>query len=224
MIALQAGSFGYELWATRNAIVSGISVTCLLAAGGMLLGLAIGAVLSVAAAYGPRSIGWAVSAYVLLLRGVPLLVTLLFVFFGLSVAWKALPAEGAALLAMGLFAGAYLTEIFRGALLSIPIQQHDAAKAIGLPFLSRLAFIALPLALRRALPSMTNIAIDMVKASTLVAALGVSDLLQTGQQIAMRSLLIPEFYFAMWGWYLAINLGLSALGRWCEGRFRHVSF
>ena len=107
---------------------------------------------------------------------------------------------------------------------SIPRPLHEAARAIGLPFLSRLRHVVLPLALRRAIPSLTNVAVDMVKGSTLVAALGVGDLLQAVQQTAMRSLLIPEFYLGAWATYVAINLGITALGRRCEARFGHVSF
>jgi ABC-type amino acid transport system permease subunit len=64
----------------------------------------------------------------------------------------------------------------------------------------------------------------MVKGSTLVSALGVADLLATGQQIAMRTLLIGEVYLALWAIYLSLNLGVTALARWCEARYRHVVY
>jgi His/Glu/Gln/Arg/opine family amino acid ABC transporter permease subunit len=221
---LDVGSFLSEIGSARGALSAGIGMTVLLAAGGLSIGLMLGALLAVFGVYGPPPMQAAVAGYVFVLRGVPLLVTLLFVFFGLGRVWRSLPAEIAAVVAMGLFSGAYIAEIFRGALQSITRAQIDAARAIGLPFLDRFCHVVLPLALRRAIPSLTNIAVDMVKATTLVAALGVSDLLQTGQQIAMRSLLIPEFYFGMWAAYVAINLGITAIGRWCEARFRHVAF
>lgn len=220
----EIGLFFAEIIGARGALSAGIAMTVLLAAGGLSIGLTLGTVLAVVATYGPRFAQAAVAAYVFVLRGVPLLVTMLFVFFGLGRVWTALPADLAATLAMGLFSGAYVAEALRGALQSITRAQIDAARAIGLPFLSRLRHVVLPLALRRAIPSLTNIAVDMVKATTLVAALGVSDLLQTGQQIARRSLLIPEFYVAMWATYLAINLAIMAIGRWCESRFSHVAF
>jgi His/Glu/Gln/Arg/opine family amino acid ABC transporter permease subunit len=221
---LDVGSFLSEIASARGALSAGIGTTVLLAAGGLSIGLMLGALLAVLGVYGPRPMQAAVAAYVFVLRGVPLLVTLLFVFFGLGRVWRSLPAELAAVLAMGLFSGAYVAEIFRGALQSITRAQIDAARAIGLTFLGRFCHVVLPLALRRAIPSLTNIAVDMVKATTLVAALGVSDLLQTGQQIAMRSLLIPELYLGMWLAYVAINLGITAIGRWCEARFHHVAF
>jgi His/Glu/Gln/Arg/opine family amino acid ABC transporter permease subunit len=219
---LELAAFTHEAWRAQRAILRGLSTTVFIAGASMALGLAIGCAFSVAAVYGPRMAKAAVGAYVFVLRGVPLLVTILFVFFGLGRVWGAMPAEAAAILAMGLFSGAYATEVFRGALQSVTSAQIDSARAIGLPWLGSLTYVILPLALRRAIPSLTNIAVDMIKASTLVAALGVSDLLQTGQQIAMRTLLIPEFYLALWAVYLAINFGITAFGGWCEERFRHV--
>lgn len=221
---LEIGRFLAEVANAREALVAGLSATAMLAACGLALGMMIGVMLGAVGVFGPRLLRLLVAGYVFVLRGIPLLVTLLFVYFGFSRVWKVLPAEVAAILAMGLFSGAYIAEIFRGALGSVTAAQIDSAKAIGLPFLQRLMYVLLPLALRRALPSLTNIAVDMVKATALVAALGVGDLLQTGQQIAMRSLLIPEFYLGIWIVYLTINFSISFLGRWCERRFRHVAF
>lgn len=214
----------HTLWAGRHAVLAGLEVTGLMAGGGLALGLGIAAPLAVAGVFGPRLLRLAVGLYVFVLRGTPLLVTLLFLFFGLGAVWQALPAMLAAALAMGLYAGAHLTEIFRGAIQSIPAAQIDAAKAVGLPFCARLTAVVAPLSLPRALPSVTNVAADMVKASTLVSALGVGDLLMTGQDMAMRTLLIPQVYITLWAAYLAINLGLGAVGRWLEGRFRHVVY
>ena len=210
------------LWASRRVILGGIETTLALAAGGLVIGLVVAIPLATAGAFGTLTLRRLANLYVFVLRGVPLLVTMLFLFFGLGAVWGAIPASLAAIVAMGLYGGAYLTEIFRGALISIPQAQLDAARAIGLRLWSRIALVIAPQALPRALPSCVNVAVDMVKASTLVAALGVGDLLMTGQEIAMRSLLIPEIYLFLWLAYLAINLGLSAFGRWLEGRLRHV--
>jgi polar amino acid transport system permease protein len=188
------------------------------------IGLAISSVLAVAGAFGGAPWRQIANLYVFIVRGVPLLVTMLFLFFAVGTVWGGFPASLAAVVAMGLYSGAYLTEIFRGALVSIPRGQIDAARSIGLRFWSRVALVIAPQAIRRALPSFVNVAVDMVKASTLVAALGVGDLLMSGQEIGMRTLLIPEVYLFLWLVYLAINLGLSALGRWLEGRMRHVVF
>lgn len=212
------------LWQSRLALLQGLEVTLGIAAAAILLGAAIGVVLALVAVFAPRPFRLLVAAYVYVLRGTPLLVTLFFIYFGLAVAWRALPAGGAATLALSLFAGAYMTEIFRGAIQAIPHAQLDAAKAIGLPFLSRVRRVIAPLAIRRAIPSLTNVSVEMVKASALVSALGIGDLLLSGQQIAMRTLLIPETYLFLWLVYFLINAGLTTLGRRCEEHYRHVVF
>jgi polar amino acid transport system permease protein len=218
------GDILYELWIARFAILGGLETTCAVAAAAMAIGLAVALPAALAAAFAPAWLRRLVDLYVVVLRGTPLLVTILFLYFGVGRVWTALPAELAAIVACGLFAGAALTEILRGALRSIPAAQIDAAKAIGLTFGARVSAVILPLAMRRALPSVLNIAVDMVKASTLVSALGVGDLLLSGQQVAMRTVLIAETYVALWIMYLAINTGLTLVGHLIERRFRHVVY
>jgi polar amino acid transport system permease protein len=78
----------------------------------------------------------------------------------------------------------------------------------------------MPQATRRAIPSIVNTAVDMVKASPLVSTIGASDLLLTSQEFAARTFLIVEIYLVCWLLYLGLNLMLSALGRRLEERFR----
>jgi polar amino acid transport system permease protein len=223
-MAPDLSALGHALWSASGALLGGLEVTLLTASASLALGLVIAAPLAALAVFGPRLLAVPVAAYVFLLRGTPLLVTILFLYFAVAALGRPLPAAVAATLAMGLFAGAYLTEILRGALRSIPRPQIEAAKAIGLTFIQRLRDVMAPLALRRAMPSVANVAVEMVKGSTLVSALGVADLLATGQQIAMRTLLIGEVYLALWAIYLSLNLGVTALARWCEARYRHVVY
>src|ERR1700761_9373321 len=90
-----------DLWQSRLAILQGLELTAAISTASVLLGLVIGAVFSTASVFGPRSVRAAVTAYVLVLRGTPVLVTILFIYFGLAVAWRALPATWAASLALG---------------------------------------------------------------------------------------------------------------------------
>ncbi len=213
-----------ELWIARSAILRALGTTCAIAGSGILGGITIAAFASVAATFGPASLRRLIDLYVFVLRGIPLLVTMLFLFFGLGSVWKAISAEFTAVLALGLFAGAYLTEDFRGAMQSISMAHKEAAKALGLPFWSRIRFVIFPLSICRALPSAVNTAVEMSKATTLVSALGIVDLLLSGQQLAMRTLLIPEVYVTLWAVYLIINSGLTVLGRWLERRYSYVVY
>lgn len=218
------GDIAHHLWSARWALLSGVGITFTAALAGFAIGLAIGILGALGAIFGPRWLARTVAVYVYVVRGVPLLVTIFFVYFGVGALFRALPAEAAGVLALGLYAGAQLTEILRGALQAVPHGQIDAAKAIGLPFVDRFLDVMAPLSIRRALPSMVNTGIDLIKASTLLSALGVGELLLTGQQIAMRTLLVPQVYLALWLFYLAINTSLTVLGRSLEARYRHVVY
>jgi len=224
MIQFSQGNFLFELWMSRAALLDALSVTCSVALGGIAIGLVVGLFAALAAVFGPAWLRWSVGIFVYAARGVPALVTIFFVYYGVGVIWRALPAQSAGTLALGLYAAAQMTEIFRGALQSLPRGQIEAAKAIGLTFWLRIVDVVAPLSVRRALPSLVNTAVDLVKASTLVSALGAGDLLLTGQQIAARTFLIPEVYLTLWIFYLSINTTLTVLGRWLEDRFRNVIY
>ncbi|HEY4200615.1 MAG TPA: amino acid ABC transporter permease [Devosiaceae bacterium] len=212
------------LWASRIPLLNGLGSTILAAAVSLLLGVVIGGIAAIGSAFGHRLLRLAIGVYVYLLRGLPLLVTILFAYFGVGTLWPALPAFWLTILVMALFAGAQMTEVFRGGIQAIPPAQLEAAKAIGLPFSSRMLTIVVPLTLRRAIPSITNIAIEIVKSSTLISVLGASDLFLAGQQVAARTLFIPETYLFLWGAYLLVCLVVALLGRWLEYRFAYIVF
>lgn len=198
-------------------------VTGQVAFGAVLIGLVLGFLGSLCLVFGSRAVRLPVRAYVYAIRGVPPLVALFFIYYGLGVVVVGMSATIAAVAALSLFATAQLAEVFRGAIEAIPRGQSEAAKAIGLPFVSRLAWVLLPQATLRALPSIINTSVDMVKASTLVAAIGVADLLLAAQEFGARTFLIVEVYLVCWSLYLAINFGLSSFGRWLEARTRYVT-
>lgn len=212
------GSVWAELWSSRWALLRGLVATLEITGPVILIGLFVGAICALVAVFGSRPLARLVDLYVYLLRGLPLLVTILFTYFGAGALWPSLPPIVVATLAMGLFAGAQMTEIFRGGIRAIPPVQLDAARAIGLTFLQRTGSVIAPLVLRPAVPSLTNVAIEMTKASTLVSALGIGDLFLSGQQVAARTLDIPETYLLMWAIYLLICLVISGLGQWIERR------
>lgn len=211
------------LWGARWMLLQGLRVTCVVAAGGLALGLLTGMAGAIAGAYGPRWLRLAVAGWVAVLRGVPVLVTLFFLYYGVAVLAGPMPAELAAALALGLFAGAQLTEIGRGALVSIPRGLIEAAAALGFSRLRAIAAVLLPLAARRALPSTCSVAVQLVKASTLASTLGAAELLLAGQQVAARTFLIPQIYLLVWAVFVAVNLGLATAGRALERRWRHAA-
>lgn len=200
--------------AAAFAMTVGISAAAV--TGGILLGLMIGLALT----YGGRILALPFRAVVDIVRGTPVLVLILASYYmpaGLGVSPGPVTAGIAALT---IFCAAHIAETLRGALLAIPAAQTDAARAIGLTFGKTLGYVLLPQALRQIAPNLVNTAVEIVKASSLLSAIGVGELLLTTQEIIGRSFLTMEFYALVGFLYLAINLSISAGGWWLEHRFR----
>src|SRR5262249_62032182 len=111
--------------------------------------LVAGGLLGVALVYGPRWLYWPIRAYSDFLRGIPLLVLIFFIYYGLPVFRINLTNFWAAVLALSAFKTAHVIEIVRGAVQSIPRGQTDAGRAIGLTFTQRLLWVIAPQAVRR---------------------------------------------------------------------------
>jgi len=134
--------------------------------------------------------GWIVRApliaYVQLWRALPVLVTLFVVFFSLPVLGIHLGSFLAALVGLSLWGSANVAEVVRGAVRSIPIGQSEAAAALGFGWGRRLQYVILPQAMRRMLPPLVGLLVDLIQATTLASLVGVAEILQTGQQSVER--------------------------------------
>jgi polar amino acid transport system permease protein len=122
--------------------------------------------------------------------------------------------------ALTIFCASHIAETLRGALNAIPAGQIDAARAIGLTFWQMLSFVLVPQALRQIAPNFVNTAVEIVKASSLLSAIGVGELLLTTQEIIGRSFMTMEFYALAGGLYLILNLAIGAGGSWLERTYR----
>lgn len=157
-------------------------------------------------------------AYVELIRNTPLLVQIFFVYFVLS------PVLGlerffSAVLALSLFEGAYLAEIFRAGILSVPRGQREAAESLGLGRWGTYRHVVLPQAVRHVLPPLTGQAVSLIKDSALVSTIAVYDLTMRAQAVIAETYLAFEIWFAVAAVYLAMTLGLSLLMGFMERRF-----
>jgi polar amino acid transport system permease protein len=194
------------------ALTLGISVAAVLL--GSLIGVAIGLMLT----YGGRIASLPFRGFVDIVRGTPVLVLILASFYmpaglGLSPG----PIE-AGILALTIFCSSHVGETLRGALNAIPPGQTDAARAIGLTFPKMILYVLMPQALRQIAPNFVNTAVEIVKASSLLSAIGVGELLLTTQEIIGRTFQTMEFYALAGALYLVINLSISAGGGWIERR------
>ncbi|TIR86297.1 MAG: amino acid ABC transporter permease, partial [Mesorhizobium sp.] len=153
----------------------------------VVLSLIAGVVLGVGLVYGPAPLRWAVRIFSDTVRGIPILVLIFFVYYGLPAVGVHLQSFWAAVLALTLFKTAQVVEYLRGAVASIPKGQSEAAMAIGLTFRQRLTYVIFPQAFRRFLPPWINGVTDAVKGSALVSLLGITDLMQAINQVIGRT-------------------------------------
>jgi polar amino acid transport system permease protein len=188
----------------------------------VLLSLVAGTVLGIALVYGPRWLYWPIRTYSDFLRGVPLLVLIFFVYYGLPVFKVNLSNFWAAVFALSAFKTAHVIEIVRGAVQSIPRGQTDAGRAIGLTFAQRLLWVIAPQAVRRFLPPWINAVVDTVKGSALVSLVGIVDLMLAIQQVIGRTYVPLPMYVLGALMYFAINYSLSLTSRRLEARYAYV--
>lgn len=205
--------------ASAPLILRGLLVTVMVSVAVLLLGTLLGIGGGLSLLYGAQPLRWFVRVYVDVSRGIPQLVLIFAIFYGLPALGLQVSAIAAGILALSLFCGAHMSEIIRGGVVSIPRGQTDAAKGIGLTFLQRLRHVIFPQALGRILPAWVNTAVEIVKSSSLVSLVSVVDLTMAIQQIVGRTREALLFYAVAAALYFAINFTLSLMGRRLERSF-----
>jgi len=160
------------------------------------------------------------TAYVAAIRGTPLLVQLFILFFGLPQFGILLPAFLCGVIGLGIYSGAYVSEIVRGAIQSIDKGQMEAARSIGLSSGQAMRNVILPQAVVRMIPPLGNEFIALIKNSALVSLLTIHDLMHEGQKIISVSYRSLEVYLAIAVMYFVLT-GLTTLAlRKLETRLR----
>ena len=201
----------------------GLAVTALLA--GSLLGL----ILAYGRLAGRRWLDWAIWAYVEAIRNTPLLLLIFFVYFGVPEIFAIFdlyrydirPPDKipSFLITLSLYAAAYMCEVFRAGLASIPRQYLEAARAIGLRPLQRQLWVVLPVMLRITLPSIANNLISLFKDTSLATAIAVPELTFTARQINANTFRVMEAWLTASALYLAVSYALALVLRAVERRY-----
>jgi len=178
-------------------LLEGSAVTLIVVAGAMGLGLVIGVPLAVGQVYGHRAVRRAIDVYVWFFRGIPLLVFLFLFYFGLCTALDInLSAFAVATIVLGLISSAYQSQIFRGAILSLPEGQFKAARALGMSDCKAISIIILPQALRLSIPGWSNEYSILLKDSAVTYALGVAEIMARAHFVATRTYQQLPLYLA----------------------------
>ena len=167
---------------------------------------------------------WIGAGYVEFFRNTPLLVQLFFLFFGLPVLGIRLSQDTfvtifwVAIIGMSLYHGAYMGEVIRGGLLGIDKGQIEAGRSLGLSYGRMLRYVQIPQAVRAVIPPLGNIAIALVKNTSLAATIGVFELLQVAQVVESRTFRAAEAFTAAAMLYLVLTLPLGAAVNYLERR------
>lgn len=208
--------FLQELWIARHTLWEGFQITLAVSVLAIALGTVLGVLVGLMLVYAWKPFKLLARLYTDFVRGTPVLVLVLSSFYILSVVGIQLNAFQAGVFAITVFCSSHVGEMLRGALLTIHRGQTDAALAIGLTFRQTFVSVLMPQALRQILPTWVNAATEMVKASTLLSIIGVTELLLATQQIISRNFLSLEFYFVAGFIYFAIDFSIERLGRYAE--------
>ena len=208
----------YSLPYLLNGLLVTLAVSGLVVAFSLLFGVVLGTVLS----YGPAPMRWPIRFYSDVIRGIPIVVLIFSVYYGLPPLGINLNNFVSAVAALILFTTAQVIEITRGAIQSIHFGQTEAGKAIGLGFWPRMVYIVFPQALRRFLPPWINNVTDAVKGSALVSLVGIVDLMMSIQQVIGRIYEPMPLYVLGTLIYFAINYSLSSLSRQLEARYAYI--
>lgn len=166
---------------------AGLTFTVPLTLVSFVIGMVLAFIVALIRIFGKGPLAALANFYVWIIRGTPLLVQLFIIFYGLPSIGVTLDAFPSAVIGFTLSVGAYNSETIRAAILSVQKGQWEAAKALGMTKAQTLLYVILPQAIRVAIPSLSNSFISLVKDTSLAAAVTVTELFQTAQQITART-------------------------------------
>ncbi|EPA7507192.1 glutamine ABC transporter permease GlnP [Yersinia enterocolitica] len=211
------------IWPAIPILLEGAKLTLWISVLGLLGGLIIGVIAGFARAYG----GWLsrniALVFIELIRGTPIVVQVMFIYFALPMMMPVrIDPFSAAVVTIMINSGAYIAEITRGAVLSIHNGFREAGLALGLSKRDTLRYVIAPLALRRMLPPLGNQWIVTIKDTSLFIVIGVAELTRQGQEIIAGNFRAMEIWSAVAVIYLIITLALSFVLRRLERKLKII--
>lgn len=207
-------------WQHLSLILEGAVVTLQICALSLLFGGLLGLLFGLMAAGTIRPLRWLSAAYVALIRGIPVLLIIFFVYFGIPLLapGSSLPEYWAGVIALSVFASAYIAELVRGSIQAIPRGQFEAAEALGLPYAERMRWVILPQAARLIVPPGVGFLVILIKDSSLVAVIGLIELTRAGNIVSSLTAEPITTYLVVGAFYFVICYALSAAARRYERR------
>jgi polar amino acid transport system permease protein len=209
------------VWAGWEALATGAATTIEVTACSLVLGCVLGLLVGIGRLAPQRRVVYGVcTAYLTFIRGTPLLVQLFILFFGLPQFGIMLPAFACGVLGLGVYSGAYVSEIVRGSIQSVDRGQMEAARSLGMPYRMAMRKVILPQAFVRMIPPLGNEFIALIKNSALVSLLTINDLMHEGEKIISVSYRSLEVYIVIAFIYLILTSATSLVLRKTEKSLR----
>ncbi|MEI5989270.1 amino acid ABC transporter substrate-binding protein/permease [Enterococcus crotali] len=202
-------------------LLSGLWMTIQLTLISFILALIVGVILGLFSASPSKALRVIATIYVDIIRGIPLMVLAFFIYFGLpGILGFNIPVFLAGIITLTLNASAYISEIVRGGINAVPVGQMEASRSLGLSYNRTMQKIILPQAIKIMIPSFVNQFVISLKDTTILSAIGLIELLQTGKIIVARNLQSTMVYFVIAMMYLILITALTKLAKVLEKKVK----
>jgi glutamine transport system permease protein len=214
-------TFKYSvIWESIPILLQGIKYTIYITILGLLIGFVLGAVAGIAKTSKSRILNYVAGFYVESIRGTPLMVQVMFVYFGLPLAFGIRIAPMVAGVgSIAINSGAYIAEIVRGAIKSIDKGQVEAGRSIGLNRFKTMRYIIWPQAFKRMIPPLGNQFIISLKDTSLLVVIGVGELTRQGQEIIASNFRAFEVWLTVALMYLVLTMTIANILKFIERKF-----
>jgi len=211
---------------TLPFLIEGLWVTFHISLLTIFFGSLLGALIGMLRTLNYAVLNYPLGAYIHVLRGTPFLIHLYFVYFMLpqtGISWLQLDAYPAAVIALSLYTSTYVAEIVRGAIQAVPRGQAEAARSTGMTGLQAMWYVILPQALKLMIPPMGGVYVIVIKGTSIVSVIGISELVRAGENATQRH---PRELLFIYGtvalMYFAYCYPVLRLARWAETKYGGV--
>jgi len=202
-------------------LMQGLRMTLIISVSSILFAMVIGLVVSLMRLSGVKVLDIISKTYVDIIRGTPLIIQAFFLYFGvpdlLNIRIDNLTAG---IIIMSLNAGAYMSEVFRGGILSVPYGQTEAARSLGLSNAKTMRKVIIPQAVKNMVPAFVNQMIISLKDTSLLSVIGLGELTQRGQIVVAATYNSFEIYFIIGVMYFVMIKLISLLGDFVERKLK----
>lgn len=210
-----------EVWRYRQLFFDGWMITIGLSIGSLLLSLLIGFVTALAARSYIPFLETLTRIYIEIIRGTPLLVQILFFYYAVANYAGLENRYVAGIIVLSVFHGAYIAEMIRGGLDNVSATQRESARAIGLSRFQAYRFVILPQAVRQVIPPLAGQLASIIKDSSLLSIIGISEVTNSAQQINSATYSTLESFLPLGVAYLILTLPISLWSKKLEKRFQY---